>query len=325
MQDSDLESCDQSLSEAGDCGSELESCEWSEDDTQGHRRTPTAVVDLIPECDWSESTESEVSIGKGPAAGATSSHCTPGKRLALRDVHDGGVRRSPRAPKPKRRRIDFAYSTQCEAHFDKERWQLSAVMEMNGCATRCTTRVHGLTEYDVLVAHSTFWSKSYNHQQQWILDYFQNNCPNNDQGEKDPKNMQYLLCGRTVCQPVWIAAMSISSSRYYAIKSSFMDGNATVDTEKRPRSLAPKSLAAMAWMTSYFERVGDKRPDKDGIYLPTCLTEIAIYNTMVEELYSGNSSEGICFSQFNKVFRTQFPNVTIPKVLIDLCVSLSFN
>lgn len=65
MQDSDLESCDWSLSEAGDCGSELESCEWSEDDTQGHRRTPTAVVDLIPECDWSESTESEVSIGKG--------------------------------------------------------------------------------------------------------------------------------------------------------------------------------------------------------------------------------------------------------------------
>lgn len=104
-----------------------------------------------------------------------------------------------------------------------------------------------------------------------------------------------------------------------------MEGNATVDTEKRPRSLAPKSLAATAWMTSYFERVGDKCPDKDGIYLPTCLTEIAIYNTMVEELYSGNSSEGICFSQFNKVFRTQFPNVTIPKVLIDLCVSLSFN
>ena len=90
MQDSDLESCDWSFSEAGDCGSELESCEWSEDDTQGHRRTPTAVVDLIPECDWSESTESEVSIGKAPPAGATSSHRTPGKRLALRDVHDGG-------------------------------------------------------------------------------------------------------------------------------------------------------------------------------------------------------------------------------------------
>lgn len=58
-------------------------------------------------------------------------------------------------------------------------------------------------------------------------------------------------------------------------------------------------------------RIGDKRPDKDGIYLPTCLTEYAIYSRMKEEL-SGNDI--VCFSQFNKIFRSHFPNVTIPKV-----------
>ena len=49
-------------------------------------------------------------------------------------------------------------------------------------------------------------------------------------------------------------------------------------------------------MRSYFEHVGDKRPDKDGIYLPTCLTEKAIFSVMVEELYGGDSSKSMSFS-----------------------------
>ena len=66
-------------------------------------------------------------------------------------------------------------------------------------------------------------------------------------------------------------------------------------------------------MSSYFNKVGDKRPDKDGIYLPTCLTESAIYSRMTEETGNGNEQDGICFSQFNRIFRQHFPNVTIPK------------
>ena len=69
-------------------------------------------------------------------------------------------------------------------------------------------------------------------------------------------------------------------------------------------------------MTSFFDRIGDKRPDKDGIYLPTCLTEKAIYDRMIEELCKGDREKAVCFSQFNKLFRTEFPNVTIPKVSI---------
>ena len=70
-----------------------------------------------------------------------------------------------------------------------------------------------------------------------------------------------------------------------------------------------KTMKSVAWMASYFDRVGDKRPDKDGIYLPTCLTERAIYARMADEI-----SDVVCFSQFNKIFRQKFPNVSIPKV-----------
>ena len=185
-------------------------------------------------------------------------------------------------------------------------------MAFNGCARR----IHNLTEYDILLEHSGFWSKSYPLQRQWILDYFRNHCPNIKHGEKDLQNMQYLLSGRSVCQPLWLAALSISTSRFYSVRNDFLKGIVTVSIEKRSRVLASKSLAAIAWMKSYFDRVGDKRPDKEGVYLPTCLTEFMIYNTMLEELHFEQDPKPICFSQFNKLFHSHFPNVSIPKVCI---------
>ena len=74
------------------------------------------------------------------------------------------------------------------------------------------------------------------------------------------------------------------------------------------------SLILPQIVTNFFCRIGDKRPDKDGIYLPTCLTEFAIYSRMKEEIGSRDEAGMICFSQFNKIFRTNFSNVTIPKV-----------
>lgn len=35
----------------------------------------------------------------------------------------------------------------------------------------------------------------------------------------------------------------------------------------------------------------------------------------VEELFMGDESQAICLSQFNKIYRTSFPNVTIAKVI----------
>ena len=79
-------------------------------------------------------------------------------------------------------------------------------------------------------------------------------------------------------------------------------------------------MEAVAWMENYFDRIGDKRPDKDGIYLPTCLTKRKIFEIMTEELYQGNEEKAICFSQFNKLFKTDFRRVTIPKVSVQMCV-----
>lgn len=194
----------------------------------------------------------------------------------------------------------------------EETWSLFDVMGTHGCENKCVPYIHNLTEYDVLSAHSSFTAKTPADQRKWLFDYLATHCPNNEFGLKEPKKLTYHLCGKNVCLPVWLAVLSISSSRFYEVRREFMDGMIQ-PAPKRSRSLAVKSQQAIAWMESYFDRIGDKRPDKDGIYLPTCLTEKAIYDKMVEEL----QERVVCFSQFNKIFRKSFSHVSIPKVFIS--------
>ena len=222
-----------------------------------------------------------------------------------KQIPAAAVRRSPR--KPKRKTLMNASCSYEDA------WQVFTVIEMDGCDDRCATRVHELTEFEIIQSHAGFSSKTSYQQRQWLFDYFASHCPLNEVGTKDPNNMSFVLCGKEVCQPVWLAAFSISQSRFYEVRKEFLSGQSEAG-ERRSRSLSAKSQQAIAWMASYFDRVGDKRPDKEGIYLPSCLTERSIYNYMVETLYRGNEEEAVCFSQFNKLYRNHFPNVTIPKV-----------
>lgn len=320
---SDLEICEWSESDG-----EWENCEWSEDDLPSETGN---AASLLQECEWSSDSDCELSSNIRDEH-VTVQHCAA---LPICADHTSGaiqrgtkaespgiesilqhVRRSPRTPKPKKK-PNFAFSGARQLSFvTDEDWKLSNVMLMRGCGERCTAKVHDLTEHDVLIAHSAFWSKTCAEQRQWLLDYFVNHCPNNPAGEKDPKSMPFLLCGRVVCQAVWLSVLSVSTTRFYEIRKEFMVGKSCIEVGscRRSRSLSHKSLEGIAWMRSYFERVGDKRPDKDGIYLPTCLTEKAIFSVMVEELYGGDSSKSMSFSQFNKLFRSHFPNVTIPKV-----------
>ena len=145
-------------------------------------------------------------------------------------------------------------------------------------------------------------------------DYFATHCPLTNFGEKDPSRLTFVLCGREVCQSLWLATLSVSPSRFYEIRKEFMSGGQSQLCKKKSRSPSTKTLQAIAWMTSYFERIGDKRPDKDGIYLPICLTVKSMYHHMLESLYKHNEEDAVCFSQFSYLYRKEFPNVSIPKV-----------
>lgn len=213
----------------------------------------------------------------------------------------------PTSPKPPKK---LKFDPSSAVVHETDGWQLSKVMELSGCKAECAKEVHGLSEYDILMAHSSFQSKSLQQQREWIHEYFATHCPNTVDGVQDVKNISFIICGKPVCKPLWQASLSLSTTRLYSLRKSFQEGRSP--EAKNSRKISSKSMVAIAWMSSYFERVGDKRPDKNGIYLPTCLTETMIYSLMVKDL----SNDTICFSQFNKLFRNQFSYVTIPKVYV---------
>jgi hypothetical protein len=98
------------------------------------------------------------------------------------------LRCSPRVPKANRRYMqteDMACTP--NSQFVNVKWSLFKVMELSGCAPNCTTSVHGLTEYDILRAHSMFVSLSNVEQRHWVYDYFSNHCPNDESGTGEDK------------------------------------------------------------------------------------------------------------------------------------------
>ncbi len=121
-----------------------------------------------------------------------------------------------------------------------KQWHLFSVMKMSGCSEECcVTTVHGLTELDILCAHSNFSDMSANEQNTWIIQYLCTHCQmNEDSQDKDTKGVQYIITGKSVCQSVWLGVLGLSLSRFYRLRKEFeATGTASIDT-KRPRSRA---------------------------------------------------------------------------------------
>ena len=121
-----------------------EVCDWSEEEG--------GSSDDWADCDWSPRCSSEADLG---LVTPTDSDCrfeydaSPSCNQSTTSLH-----KSPRIPKHKPKFDPSGAVT------NEERWHLSCVMELQGCQVRCVTQVHGLSEYDVLIAHSAFSTKS---------------------------------------------------------------------------------------------------------------------------------------------------------------------
>ena len=195
-------------------------------------------------------------------------------------------------------------------------WKLTAIVDFNGCIVNCAKTLHQLNDYEILSAHTQFSTLSGQQKNVWLAKYFTFNCPRDADGQKDIKKIQYLIHGKEVCLSLWLEILSLSSSRYYRVRKDFLmfDGaNYLVKCSSKHRQT--KTVEALAWLEAYIERVGDKRPDKDWIYLPTCLTEWKMYEIMTEELHVAcKSMKCISYSKFCKIFKDEFKNVSIPNV-----------
>ena len=192
-------------------------------------------------------------------------------------------------------------------------WKLTSILQFKGCGDNCAKETHGLNEYEILSAHSQIASLTNREKNVWLLNYFSLQCPRNSNGEKDIKKILYVIYGKEVCFELWIEILSLSTSRYYRIRKSFLINDGANYTIKHNKQHQPKTMKAIAWMDSYFQKVGDKRPDMDWIYLPTCLTKGKVYEIMIDELFK-DETKGISYAKFCQIFNEDFKNVSIPKV-----------
>ena len=95
-------------------------------------------------------------------------------------------------------------------------------------------------------------------------------------------------------------------------------------TEKKMKT---KTKIAKAWMKSSFQMMGDKMPDSIFIHLPCYLDYKILYNYMLEDLTTVGD-ELISYSQFCKLMKEDFSEVSIPKVIkvnVLVMFSISFN
>ena len=196
------------------------------------------------------------------------------------------------------------------------KWSLHVTVAMSGCAEQCVKKIHQLNEHSVLRAHSHFKDKTISEQNSWIIQYFECHCPLNEvHGEKDVKSISYIIQGKQVCLAAWIQILGITQSRFYRIREEYkVDGGIKYLCNNQQHGHCPKTMQAIAWMDQYFQRIGDKRPDSEGIYLPSCLTRKKMFEILSEELYNGEVSNGISYAMFCTLYADEFKHVTIPKV-----------
>lgn len=243
------------------------SCEWSVSDEAS--ASSCSWSDTASSCTWSSGDNDSASVSYphidfSPQPEISS----PNEEINLLDSSmnsevswtppptppDNATRCSPRLPKAnKRYRQDEDGACSPNSQFTNMKWSLFKVMEMNGCASNCTSSVHGLTEYDILRAHSLFTSLNNAEQRRWVYDYFSNHCPNDESGTCDPSGLKFILCGKNVCQSLWLATLAISTSRFYDLRRLYLE-DIGPPAKKKPRSCSAKSYEAISWMTSYFDR-----------------------------------------------------------------------
>ena len=129
-------------------------------------------------------------------------------------------------------------------------WDILHILNMECCSSEPAYQAHGLTPGEVGFFHSNFSCRSNTGQNQWILEYMNSNCSR--LGEVP--SFRFVVCGKIVCQKLWLSILNVSHSRFYRVRSLYLDGMVCLETSQLKSTLSLKSHEAVAWLGNYFER-----------------------------------------------------------------------
>lgn len=131
-------------------------------------------------------------------------------------------------------------------------------------------------------------------------------------------NIVFMIRGYAVCKNAWVLVYGIERKLFHNMMALHKSGKFQVASpEKKKRRT--KSFVAKAWMNSTFKKIGDKMPDNVRIHLPCYLDYRILYQYMVVDL-AAVGDDIISYSQFCKMMKTDFKDVSIPNVSDLHCV-----
>lgn len=194
---------------------------------------------------------------------------------------------------------------------DEERERVGNILVSKCCQNDCLLH---LTAHDVLTARRKFFSLRGNEQRQWLVDKIHESS---HEEEKGKLLVKFTFAGHDVCQKSWCHIYMISHRRLTRIVKSVSKGNIVAEHGNRgKRRLNTKSESAKAWMTRYFNLVGDRMPHKSQIHLPCWETQKDIYRRHIEDmtLQQIPNTEMVSLSMFYKIWSDDFSHVVIPEV-----------
>lgn len=123
------------------------------------------------------------------------------------------------------------------------------------------------------------------------------------------RQIKFTLSGREICQMSWCRIYGVPYSRLRHLLKSVSQGVMVAEhgNKSRRRSYT-KSANAKAWMTKYFNLVGDKMLHNSQIHLPSWETQKDVYLRYTEDMTVQGipATEIVSLSMFYKIWADEF-------------------
>ena len=148
------------------------------------------------------------------------------------------------------------------------------------CATKSCCRLNCLTsinQEECARVKLSMCAMSLKEQKSWMLTTFSTAyC-------SDSHKFHHMLCGKSICSRAFTTITGISKSRYYEVRSSFLQGQFQVMKTSPSTRFHVGPELAMQWLKLYATDHGDKLPNHERVLLPCSMTKQAVYEQYCEE------------------------------------------
>lgn len=179
------------------------------------------------------------------------------------------------------------------------------------CDRKAVTCFKLLSQADIECVRQEFYScATETEQTQYLLHYMREHS-------RGDKSVLYTVAGQEICETSFRMVYGLRYNRFSSVKARFASGVVVAEHGRLGKShIGDASIRVTCWLRTFVQKVGDRMPTSTDIHLPSCLTKADVYALAVDDLSQGGLS--CCKpSTFYNIWKSEFPHVKIPKVIIE--------